>query len=163
MVSKSTDKETHLNTRNELEVFSNFLKKKGLKITAQRILVAEKIFSVHQHFTADSLLELLRDRRDEISKATIYRILSLMVEADLLIEHNFGEDFKYYEHILGHEHHDHIICNQCKRVIEFTNEKIEHIQSKIAEEHGFSITGHTLTIRADCNQKTNCDHLKKKS
>lgn len=136
--------------REEMKVFGEFLKKKGLKITSQRLLVAEKIFSIHNHFTADSLLELLKDRRDEISKATIYRIIGIMVEASLLTEHDFGKDFKFYEHIIGHQHHDHIICIECGKIEEFVDEKIEELQAAAAKGKGFTITGHDLNIYGIC-------------
>jgi Fur family ferric uptake transcriptional regulator len=142
----------------ELTTFSNYLKKKGLKITSQRMLVAEKIFSIHTHFTAESLQEELKDRRDEISKATIYRILSIMVEAGLLQEHNFGKDYKYYEHIIGHEHHDHIICIECGRIVEFMDDKIEDLQKKAAKDNGFSIVGHDLNIFGICENPSTCNY-----
>jgi Fur family ferric uptake transcriptional regulator len=155
--------EIHEDTSMEMTTFSNYLKKKGLKITTQRMLVAEKIFSIHNHFTAESLQEELKDRRDEISKATIYRILSIMVEAGLLQEHNFGKDYKYYEHIIGHEHHDHIICIECGRIVEFMDEKIEELQRKAAREKGFTITGHDLNIFGICNNPPTCTYNKKNS
>lgn len=155
--------EIHEDTSMEMTTFSNYLKKKGLKITTQRMLVAEKIFSIHSHFTAESLQEELKDRRDEISKATIYRILSIMVEAGLLQEHNFGKDYKYYEHIIGHEHHDHIICIECGRIVEFMDEKIEELQRKAAREKGFTITGHDLNIFGICDNPPTCTYNKKNS
>jgi len=109
----------HPEVEEEMRIFEELLKKEGLKVTAQRLLVAEKIFSLHSHFTAESLSDMFKDKRDEISKATIYRILTIMVDANLLVEHDFGKDYKYYEHILGHEHHDHIICLDCNRIVEF--------------------------------------------
>ncbi len=144
----------------EMKTFEEILKRKGLKITMQRMLVAEKIFSVHNHFTADSLLDLLKDRREEISKATIYRIISIMVEANLLSEHDFGKDFKYYEHILGHEHHDHIICVECGRIEEFVNDKIEELQAVAAKEKGFIIKGHRLNIYGVCSNPKTCSSNK---
>ncbi|MCB1189814.1 MAG: transcriptional repressor [Leptospiraceae bacterium] len=146
----------------ELKVFSDFLRKKGLKITSQRMLVAEKIFSTRTHFTADSLLDGLKDRKDEISKATIYRILGIMVEANLIVEHNFGQDFKYYEHIARDEHHDHIICIDCNRIVEFINEEIEGLQKVVTKEKGFTIKEHQLNIFASCVHKPECEHYKKR-
>jgi Fur family ferric uptake transcriptional regulator len=143
----------------EMEVFEDLLKKEGLKVTAQRLLVAEKIFSLHNHFTAESLSDMFKDRRDEISKATIYRILSIMVKANLLIENDFGKDYKYYEHIIGHEHHDHIICMDCNRIVEFFDSKIEELQEKIAESNDFTIKGHSLNIYANCKKGSSCEYL----
>lgn len=143
----------------EMRVFEDLLKKEGLKVTAQRLLVAEKIFSIHSHFTAESLSDMFKDKRDEISKATIYRILSIMVDANLLVEHDFGKDYKYYEHILGHEHHDHIICLDCNRIVEFFEPKIEELQEQIALKNEFTIKGHRLNLYANCNKGKSCEHL----
>nr|MCU0825521.1 transcriptional repressor [Leptospira sp.] len=119
-------------TKQEMKAFEDYLREKGLKITNQRLLVAQKIFSSHNHFTAEGLLDELKDNKDRISKATIYRILAIMVEAGLLEEHDFGKDYKYYEHIIGHQHHDHIICMQCGRIVEFVDNRIEELQNKAA-------------------------------
>lgn len=144
----------------EMVTFQTLLKKEGLKVTSQRLLVAETIFSLHSHFTADSLLDLFKDRRDEISKATIYRILGIMVRGKLLIEHDFGKEYKFYEHIIGHEHHDHIICMNCGRIVEFLEHGIESLQEKAAEENGFRIKGHSLNIYGECINLEKCEHNK---
>lgn len=149
-------------TKQEMQAFEDYLREKGLKITNQRLLVAQKIFSSHNHFTAEGLLDELKDNKDRISKATIYRILAIMVEAGLLEEHDFGKDYKYYEHIIGHQHHDHIICMQCGRIVEFVDERIEELQNKAAKENGFSITGHSLNIFGNCSKHPDCEFMKKK-
>lgn len=149
-------------TKAEMLAFEQYLKDKGLKITNQRLLVAEKIFSSHNHFTAEGLLDELKDNKDKISKATIYRILSIMVEAGLLEEHDFGKDYKYYEHIIGHEHHDHIICVQCGRIVEFIDDQIEDLQKNAAAKNGFKITGHSLNIYAICQNVDTCEYNKKR-
>ncbi|TGN17721.1 Fur family transcriptional regulator [Leptospira idonii] len=143
-----------------MQAFEEYLKEKGLKITNQRLLVAQKIFSSHNHFTAEGLLDELKDNKDRISKATIYRILSIMVEAGLLEEHDFGKDYKYYEHIIGHEHHDHIICLQCGKIVEFIDERIEELQKNAAAQNGFTMSGHTLNIYGICQS---CEAKKRSS
>ncbi|MCE9499696.1 MAG: transcriptional repressor [Leptospira sp.] len=75
---------------------------------------------------------------------------SKMVEASLLTEHDFGKDFKFYEHIIGHQHHDHIICIECGKIEEFVDEKIEELQAAAAKGKGFTITGHDLNIYGIC-------------
>ena len=144
----------------EMSVFQEYLKKSGLKITSQRLLVADKIFEIHHHFTAESLMDELKDKRDEISKATIYRILAIMVEAGLLAEHNFGKDYKFYEHIIGHKHHDHIICTDCHRIVEFFDEKIENLQEQAAQSNGFIVEGHSLNIFGKCVNSKTCKYKK---
>lgn len=145
----------------EMKSFENLLKNEGLKVTHQRMLVAETIFALHHHFTADSLLDLFKSKREDVSKATIYRILTIMVRGKLLIEHDFGKDYKFYEHIIGHAHHDHIICMDCSRIVEFVEPQIEALQEKAAAEKGFKIKGHSLNIYGTCQTKDNCEHYKK--
>ncbi|MEM4271013.1 MAG: Fur family transcriptional regulator [Candidatus Pacearchaeota archaeon] len=142
----------------EMQTFEFLLKKEKLKVTSQRLLVAQTIFSIHHHFTADSLLEMFKDRRSEISKATIYRILNIMVKGNLLIEHDFGKEYKFYEHVIGHEHHDHIICINCGRIVEFLDEQIEELQEKAAMSNGFKIKGHRLNIYGECINLEKCKY-----
>lgn len=146
------DQKSKVDVHRQLAIFSNFLRKRGLKITNQRLLVAEKIFGMHNHFTVDSLAEDLKDRRQEISRATIYRIVSVMVEAGVLTEHNFGQNARYYEHIPTQCHHDHILCVDCGRIEEFVNDDIERLQNKIAKSHGFELQDHALNLYGHCRE-----------
>lgn len=134
----------------QLEIFSNYLKKQGLKITQQRLLVAKHIFTSDNHFTVDSLTDELKSRKDSISRATIYRIVSVMVDAGLLTEHNFGQDTRRYEHIPGHSHHDHIICIDCGWIGEFVDPEIESLQLKIAKKQGFELEDHKMNLYGRC-------------
>ncbi len=136
----------------ELGAFSDYLKKKGFKITNQRLLVAEKIFRSNHHFTVDSLTEELRDRKGEISRATIYRIVSLMVEAGNLTEYHFGQNVKYYEYVPSKKHHDHIVCLDCGLIEEFIDSGIEKVQLEIAQKHGFDLDEHSMTLYGRCAQ-----------
>jgi len=138
------------NIHSELALFSNYLKRQGLKITNQRLLVAEKIFNETSHFTVDSLADSLKDRKGEISRATIYRIISLLIGSGQLTEHNFGENMKYYEHSHSSEHHDHIVCLDCRRIDEFVAPNIEKIQEKVAEENNYILTEHSLILYGNC-------------
>lgn len=159
---KDKDNKTHFDheVEDEMKSFENLLRNEGLKVTTQRMIVAEAIFGTHNHFTAESLLDMFKERKDNVSKATIYRILSIMVRGKLLIEHDFGKDYKFYEHIIGHEHHDHIICIDCGRIVEFLEPGIEELQTKAAKEKGFKIKGHNLNIYGNCINKDTCEHLK---
>ncbi len=139
-----------LDIHREMANFSNYLKRCGLKITQQRLLVAETIFTINQHFTVDSLAEALRAHKDAISRATIYRIVSLMVEAGQLTEHHFNQSVKVYEHIPRREHHDHIVCQDCGRIDEFVDESIERMQLEIAERLGYELSDHALNLYGRC-------------
>lgn len=137
----------------ELVKFSEFLKKKNLKITEQRLLVAQKIFSTKEHFRVEDLFELLKDKKEEISRATVYRTVALLVESGQLLEHDFGQDSKFYEFCsIPHQHHDHIICLDCGNIEEFQDERIENIQSEVIKKYNYSLVDHSLNLYVRCNQ-----------
>lgn len=134
----------------ELDTVAKYLKEHDFKLTTQRKKIIEAIFSSHEHFTADDLHDLLRERGEAISKATIYRTLSLLVESGLVESRDFGRGQLYYEHVLGHPHHDHLICVQCGKVVEFQNPEMEGMRQKIAKARGFTIQSHSLRIFGVC-------------
>ncbi len=144
--------------------FAEYLKEKGLKVTNQRTLVAQKIFNMDSHFSVDHLANELRQKHASISRATIYRIISVMVEGGLLAEHNFGSSSKIYEHISNRKHHDHIICLDCGSIQEFCNEEIETAQLQIAKEMGFELSEHSLNLYGHCvklKKSGSCSSMKK--
>ena len=150
--------------KKDLDEFSSYLRKKGLKLTNQRMRVARNIFAMGSHFTVDHLAEALKKKQDNISRATIYRIVSVMAEAGLLIEHNFGQNAKFYEYSSAEkEHHDHMICLYCGRIEEFCEEDIEEIQIQVANKFGFDLAEHSLNLYGHCRllkKQGSCIHKK---
>lgn len=130
----------------------DYLRPKGLKFTPERQLILKEVFSTHRHFEVDDLFVRMRRRDKRISCSTIYRTLRLLVECGLLREVIFGERHSHYEHVLGHEHHDHLLCLGCKRVIEFRNSSIESLQERVCREHEFQPRGHRLQITGYCRK-----------
>ncbi len=109
----------------EEEKFKEYLESNNLKYTAERQAILDRVFANHNHFEADELLVELRLSQQNISRATIYRTLALLVKSGLLKEVISGERHTHYEHVFGHEHHDHLVCDNCGKIIEFVNYKIE--------------------------------------
>jgi len=138
--------------RTKEEIFRNYLREKGLKFTPERQVILERIFSLHRHFDVDQLYEILRKEGEYISRATIYRILPLLVESDLIKEVFRCQGRANYEHTFGHEHHDHMLCIKCGKVIEFKEEKIEELQAAICKRYGFNPVEHRLSIRGYCKR-----------
>jgi Fur family ferric uptake transcriptional regulator len=136
----------------EVAIFQEFLKTRGLKLTSQRNIISRKVFGTHKHFSAEELLEDLRREKRPISKATVYRTLALLEEANLLNSIDFQRGYKFYEHthIIGHEHHEHIVCVECFKVIEFTDPELETFHDRIARRLGFRVISHTYKIYGVC-------------
>lgn len=125
---------------------------KDLKLTHPREVIAEKILSAKagEHFSADELWEKLRKTAKGVSKATVYRTLNLLVEKKIVEEHDFGKGQKYYERMVERPHHDHLICVQCGRIVEFENAEIERLQEVIARESGFKLSYHSHKLFGAC-------------
>lgn len=122
------------------------LKKAGLKVTHPRKRILD-ILESHRskHLTADDIYRHLVESGEEIGLATVYRVLSQFESAGLVEKHNFESGQAYYELDSG-EHHDHMVCVETGKVIEFVSPEIEALQKKIAARHGYEIQDHSLVI-----------------
>lgn len=134
-----------------IEVFGAFLQRKGLKMTSQRRSMVRTLLQQDGHFTAVDAHERLRDAGDRVSLATVYRALSLLEEAGILAGHDFADGQRRYERALTREHHDHVICLDCRAVVEFHSPAIEALQQKVVDDHGFTMVHHALTIFGSCD------------
>src|SRR5512135_2589743 len=112
----------------ENSIFQNFLGKKGLKLTKERLAVLKEVFSFHDHFDPEHLYLRIRDAGSKASRASVYRTLSLLVESGLVEKVTRTEKSNVYEHTFGHAHHDHMICEECGSITEFYSEKLENLQ-----------------------------------
>ncbi len=127
------------------------IRKAGLKVTVPRLKILEVLEKCgDQHVSAEDVYKILIQQGEEISLATIYRVLTQFETAQLVIRHNFEGGFAVFELNRG-EHHDHILCVVCGKVVEFTDEVIERRQLEIAKEMGFEIEDHSLVIYGRCN------------
>jgi Fur family ferric uptake transcriptional regulator len=133
-----------------LGVFEEFLRGKGLKMTAQRRTMIRSALAHAGHFTADDVHERLRAEGERVSLATVYRALGLLEESGILEGHDFDDGQRRYERALTREHHDHLICLDCRAVVEFQNRGIEDLQEQVLKDHGFQMVHHALTIFASC-------------
>ncbi|HEX9886886.1 MAG TPA: Fur family transcriptional regulator [Longimicrobiales bacterium] len=136
-----------------IRLFGRYLRDQGLPVTQQRERVAEVVFSSSGHLSVEDIEQVLRRRQERIGKATIYRTLDLLVQSKLVAEHDFGEGFKRYEHRLSREPiHEHLICVECGKVIEFRSEEVEAIEARVEVELGFKPARHRLEIYGLCRE-----------
>ena len=130
--------------------FSDFLEKKDLKLTSQRNTILHQAIHADGHFSAEKLLELSKKADRTISKATVYRTLTLLKESKILEEQDFEGGKKLYERAQGRKHHDHFICIRCGKIIEFENDHIEKLQDFEAKKHHFKVVYHSLKLFGFC-------------
>lgn len=129
-----------------------YLKSKGLRFTAERRTILREIMALHDHFEPEVFVFALRGKGLNVSRASVYRTLPLLVEAGIVHKTSFDVLGARYEHIFGHEHHDHMVCVRCGEIIEFTNDEIESLQKEVAEKYEFEMVGHRLVIRGLCGK-----------
>ena len=140
----------------EQEVFLKHIQKQGLKRTSQRDLILDIFLRTEKHLSSEDLYLLAREQDPNIGQTTVYRTLKLLSEAGLAREVRFGDGRTHYEHNYKHQHHDHMICSQCGRIIEFFSAELEAIQDAMAAKHRFEVTQHLLRIIgicAECRRK----------
>lgn len=133
------------------------LRKAGLKVTLPRVKILELLeHSPEHHMSAEDVYKSLLDQGEDVGLATVYRVLTQFEAAGIVERHHFEGGHSVFE-LKDREHHDHIVCVKCGKVMEFTDAIIEERQQKVAEEMGFRLTGHALHLYgecADCQRRT---------
>ena len=122
------------------------LRKAGLKVTLPRRRILELLMQhSDKHWTADEIYRVLMQAGEDVGLATVYRVLNQFETAGFVVKHNFESGQAYYELDSG-DHHDHMVCVETGKVIEFSSAEIERLQAEIAAEHGYEIEDHSLVI-----------------
>jgi len=140
----------------EKQIFTEYIQKSGLRHTAQRDVILEIFLRTEAHLSSEDLYWLVQKEDSSVGHTTVYRTLKLLTEAGLAREVRFGDGKTYYEHHFEHDHHDHMICTECGKVIEFFSAEIEALQDEMADKFGFKPTHHSLRILGlceDCQKK----------
>ncbi|MBT8492097.1 MAG: transcriptional repressor [Deltaproteobacteria bacterium] len=130
------------------ERWREYLQAQGLNTTQQRDVIVEQFLRSKDHVSIDELLAKVRKRNRRIGYATVYRTLKLLVDSGLANKRQFGDGQTRYE--VAGEHHDHLICTECGKILEFEDEEIERLQERIAARLGFSVTGHRHELYGLC-------------
>ena len=124
--------------------------KRGLRSTDQRRLIVETFFQAPNHVSIEELLSQVRAQDPKVGYATVYRTLKLLTECGVAFERKFGDGLTRYELADDHSHHDHLICIDCGKIIEFEEPQIEELQETIAKRHGFVVTSHKHEMYGSC-------------
>lgn len=137
----------------EVEKFKEFLDLKKMRFTKGRKAIIEEILSFRDaHLDAEEILRKLREKRISVSRATLYRTLSLLVKGGVLKAVSLGEGHVHFELGISKGIHGHMICNECKKVIEFESEDIKKILNKLAEKNKFTIHSVEIEILGQCKK-----------
>jgi Fur family transcriptional regulator, ferric uptake regulator len=139
-----------------LDRFREFARRHALRRSPVREAIVRAAGRGRGHFAVEDLLARLDEEGVRASRATVYRTLPLLLEAGIIQPTLLSGEQTQYEAAFGHEHHDHLICGRCGKVVEFQFEAFEMLQRDVAARHGFRLTGHfheLVGVCADCGER----------
>ena len=136
----------------ERQVFDDFIRAEGLKETIQRALVLDAFLSADEHVSAEDVYHLVNQQTRRVGFVTVYRTMKLIAGCGLAREVTFDDGIIRFEHAYGRQHHHHLICTNCKQVIEFTSRPIDDAENAILETHGFEARYHRYEIFGLCRK-----------
>ncbi len=141
-------------TERQIGVFGRFIAEQGLKSTRQRNDIVKIFLKSEGHLSVEDLHHLVQKVNTKIGYATVYRTLKLLAQSGLAVERKFDDGQTRYEHLHPEEHHDHLICMNCGKIIEFEDKEIEALQEEVARKLEFRVVSHNLDMYGYCR---NCD------
>ena len=137
-----------------MDRFRDVLRRHDGRLTRERVALLQIICDREGHFRPEEILQELRRQRYRVSLTTIYRNLALLIEADIIRRASVFEDQDRtgvrYERVWGREHHDHLVCSGCGKMVEFSYPAIDLLQEAAAREHGFRLKRHHLELVGLC-------------
>lgn len=132
--------------------FQSIFRQNGLRMSEQRDAVLDVFFSTERHLSVTDIMKELKRRKVEVSETTVKRVMQLLSEYGIAREHMFEGQEARYEHQHIGEHHDHLICLRCRKIIEFKDDQLERIQELIARNHGFHLIRHKMEMYGICRE-----------
>ncbi len=134
----------------EMRALARYLDEHKLKHTKQREAILDVFLDASGHISSEDLQQRVRDRHPNIGYTTIYRTMKLLCEAGLAVERHFDDGVARFE--IQHEHHDHLVCTRCGRIVEFECQMIEETQERIASRYGFRLLRHRHELYGHCSE-----------
>jgi len=134
------------------QILTEYLIKKEHRKTPERYAILEEIYRRDEHFTIEDLFIFMRDNHYRVSKATLYNTLEILIDCKLVIKHQFGSNTAQFEKSITSFKHDHLICTDCGKIIEFYDSEINNIIKKATENTGFMPDNHTFYVYGVCGE-----------